>query len=173
MTASVSLMSEEVTQCKCSQLSNKSWRGPRWERDDLQPGKWEPGCEHPEGSCDPGRGHRGVGWPGGRGSLVNGHTSARKLGDRDKAGTQGTREEMDYGIMDYGSGRRLETHGECGGNQIVLTRSLSKDLIVVEKLMLNFLLKLVFKANNWILYSQFSVKRLGDKWENILTDWNI
>ena len=60
------------------------------------------------------------------------------MGDRDKAGTQGTREEMDYGIMDYGSGRRLETHGECGGNQIELTRSLSKDLIVVEGLMLNF-----------------------------------
>ena len=107
MTASVSLMSEEVTQCKCSQLSNKSWRGPRWERDDLQPGKWEPGCEHPEGSCDPGPGTQGGGvtrWAGVTGQWSHiGTQIGRQRQGRNTGNPRGD------GLRNYGLWIREET----------------------------------------------------------------
>ena len=77
----------------------------RRERDDLQPGKWEPGCENPDASCDPAAG------TGGSGDQVrgggHGHAPARKLGDTqtdrqrpEHRDCRGIREEMDHGHSD-------------------------------------------------------------------------
>ena len=77
----------------------------RRERDDLQPGKWEPGCENPDASCDPAAGTGGSGDQvrGGMVTLRHANWGTHTQTDRQRPehrDCRGIREEMDHGHSD-------------------------------------------------------------------------
>ena len=135
---------------------------------------WKPRC-----FVWPGGGDRGIRWPGEGGG--HGHAPARKLGDThtdtqtDRGRNTGIVGESERRwIMDIPmagdisalvtAGQEMGSHGKQRGNMIGLRR-------VSDCLFLEIIITLLFYLST--LSSQLFARRQGDKWENILTDWNI
>ena len=139
----------------------------RRERDDLQPGKWEPGCENPDASCDPAAGTGGSGdqvrggaWSR-SGTQIGGHTHRQTDRGRN-TGIVGESERR--WIMDIPmagdisalvtAGQEMGSHGKQRGNMIGLRR-------VSDCLFLEIIITLLFYLST--LSSQLFARRQGDK----------
>ena len=137
--------------------SGTQMRRERERGDDLQPGKWEPGCENPDASCDPGAGAAGTGGSGDQvrggswsrsGTQIGGHTHT----DTDRGRNTGIVGESERRwIMDIPmagdisalvtAGQEMGSHGKQRGNMIVLRRV--SDCLFLEIIITFFTLLLI------------------------------
>ena len=136
------------------------------ERDDLQPGKWEPGCENPDASCDPAAGTGGSGDQvrgGGMVTLRHANWGTHTQTDRGRnTGIVGESERR--WIMDIPmagdisalvtAGQEMGSHGKQRGNMIGLRR-------VSDCLFLEIIITLLFYLST--ISSQLFARSQGDK----------